>query len=95
MTDAELLAKVKTGLFGSSAGEWHDEVLQIYIDEVKAFRSSAGVRDEVLSSEASVGCILTGVNDLWHYQPGGARFSEYFKMRMMQMTGGGSGAKTE
>lgn len=89
MTDAELLAKVKTGLFGSAQGAWRDELLTVYINEVKSFMRGSGVADEVLTSEASVGCIMIGVNDLWNYQSGGARLSEYFRQRVIQLAAGG------
>lgn len=88
MTDAELLKKVKQMLFGSAQGTWRDDMLMLYIGEVKGFMRSAGVKEETLASEASVGCIAVGVNDLWNYESGGARFSEYFKMRVIQLAGG-------
>ena len=89
MTDAELLVKVKIGLFGSAAGEYRDEMLKVFIDEVKEFMRSAGVSDSTISSEASVGCIVIGVNDLWNYSAGGVRLSEYFKQRVIQLAAGG------
>ena len=92
MTDAELLNKVKIGLFGSASGNWRDEILQVYIDEVKAFMLDAGVPKAVIDSEASVGCILTGVNDLWNYSSGGVKFSEYFRQRVIQLSCGDGGA---
>ena len=89
MTDAELLTKVKTAIFGSASGEWRDGTIQIYIDEVKAFMRDAGVAENVLNSEASVGCITLGVNDLWNYSSGGVKLSDYFKMRVIQLAMGG------
>ena len=88
MTDAELLNKVKIGLFGSASGNWRDEILQVYIDEVKAFMLDAGVLEAVIDSDASVGCILIGVNDLWNYSSGGVKFSEYFRQRVIQLSCG-------
>lgn len=86
MTDAELLSSVKTGLFGTDSGTWRDAMLTVYIKEVKAFMMDAGVPEAVVKSEASVGCILMGVNDLWNYQSGGAKFSPYFIQRMNQLS---------
>ena len=83
MTDAELLEKVKSGL--GIMGSFQDETLKIYIDDVKAFMLSAGVPQDVVSSSASVGCILRGVADLWNYGSGSVGFSEYFKMRVTQL----------
>ena len=88
MTDAEQLAQVKTGLFGSDAGTARDAMLSVYISEVKAFMRDAGVSKETLESPASVGCIMIGVNDLWNYSPGGVKFSQYFLQRMVQLTAG-------
>ena len=92
MTDAELLAKVKTALFGTQTGTWRDDMLQVYIDEVRAFMLDAGVSNDVIHSEASVGCILMGVNDLWNYSGGGVKFSPYFEKRVIQLSAKTGGA---
>ncbi len=83
MTDAELLSKVKNGL--GIVGDYQDETLSVYIEDVKSFMISAGVAQEVADSSASVGCILRGVADLWNYGSGSVGFSEYFKMRVTQL----------
>lgn len=83
MTDAELLAKVKSGL--GVTGDFQDDTLQVYIDDVKAFLKSAGVADDVVKSDASVGCIMRGVADLWNYGNGNATLSDYFRMRLIQL----------
>lgn len=90
MTDAELLIHVKTALFGSASGTWRDDMLMVYINEVRDFMRKAGVADDTINSEASVGCIMLGVNDLWNYSSGGVRLSEYFKQRVIQLSGGAS-----
>ena len=84
MTDAELLAKVKIGL--GITTDFQDETLKIYIDEVKATMLDAGVKESVINSTASVGCIIQGVNDLWNYTSGGTKFSEFFKQRLIQLS---------
>lgn len=92
MTDAELLEKVKVGLFGhSNGGTWRDGMLTVYMGEVKAFMLDAGVPDDVIHSEASVGCIMMGVNDLWNYQGGAVKFSPYFEKRVIQLATGKRG----
>lgn len=83
MTGAELLGKVKNGL--GIVGDYQDETLSVYIDDVKSFMIAAGVPQEVADSSASVGCILRGVADLWNYGSGSVGFSEYFKMRVTQL----------
>lgn len=84
MTDAELLTKIKNGL--GITGTYQDATLQVYIDEVKGFMKSAGVKDDVIASEASVGCIMRGVADLWNYGSGNAALSQYFIQRVIQLS---------
>ena len=84
MTDAELLAKVKTAL--GITTDYQNETLKIYIDDTKAFLKSAGVKDSVLNGSASVGCIVRGVADLWNYGSGSVTFSDYFRMRAKQLS---------
>ena len=64
MTDAELLAKVKTGLGITTS--FQDETLKIYIEGAKAFMKSAGVKQSVIDSPASIGCILQIVSKNFH-----------------------------
>ena len=94
MTEQELLTKIKSGL--GITGEYQDEALQFYIDEVKGFMRSAGVSEEVLNGSEAVGCIMRGVADLWNYGSGSVRLSEYFIQRVIQLvamskTTGGEG----
>ena len=88
MTDAEILAAVKTGL--GITTDYQDDLLKIYITDVKSFMSSAGVSESVITSQAAVGCILRGVADLWNYSSGSVKFSEYFKQRVIQLAAGGA-----
>ncbi len=83
MTDAELLTKIKSGL--GLTGDFQNDTLLVYIDEVRAFMESAGVDKSVIASEVSVGCIMRGVADLWNYGSGSTSLSEYFKMRVIQL----------
>ena len=85
MTDSEILTTVKTMLFGTSAGTFRDALLTPYIYEVKNFMLNAGVPVDVINSECAVGVIALGVNDLWNYQAGGVKLSEYFKQRIIQL----------
>ena len=89
MTDAEILTAVKTGL--GITTDYQDSLLQIYIDDVKAFMISAGVSATVATSSAAVGCILRGVSDLWNYSSGGVKYSEYFKQRVIQLAAESAG----
>ena len=83
MTDAELLAKVKTGLGITTS--FQDETLQIYIDGAKAFMKSAGVKQSVIDSPESVGCILQIVSDTWNYGGGTVRISPFAELRIVQL----------
>lgn len=83
MTDAELLIKVKTALL--IGGTYHDEMLKIYIAEVKDFLKSAGVVNEILQSEKIVGIVSRGVADLWNYGAGAGSLSPYFMQRATQL----------
>lgn len=83
MTDTELLTKIKSGL--GLTGDFQNDTLLVYIDEVKAFMESAGVDKSVIASKVSVGCIMRGVADLWNYGSGNTSLSEYFKMRVLQL----------
>lgn len=95
LKDEEILSKVKKGLGIATA--YQDEILQVYIDEVKAFMLGAGVPAAVVSDSAAVGCILRGVVDLWNYGSCTVGLSDYFKMRVTQlsMKGVDDNAQTE
>ena len=94
LTTAERLAKVKTAL--GIGGDYQNETLAIYIDEVIAEMIAAGVKREVAESAAAVGCIACGVNDLWNFSSGGVKHSEYFNRRLIQlsMQGGAENVST-
>lgn len=85
LTAADRLAKVKTAL-GLNGSDYQDETLSLYIGEVLEFMMDAGVQRAVAESEAAVGCIAIGVNDLWNYSSGGVRFSDYFQSRVVQLS---------
>ncbi len=86
MTEQELLKKIKTGL--GITGDYQDEALQFYIDEVKGFMRSSGVSEEVVNGSNAVGCIMRGVADLWNYGSGSVKLSEYFIQRVLQLAAG-------
>lgn len=84
MTAEELLTKIKAGL--GIAGDYQDETLTVYIDEVKAFMVSAGVPAAVVESSEAVGVIMRGVADLWNYGSGSVKLSQYFIQRTIQLS---------
>lgn len=84
MTEAELLAKVKIGLGITTA--YQDETLKVYIEGAKSFMLSAGVKQSVIDSSASVGCILQIVSDTWNYGSGAVKISPIAEMRIVQLS---------
>lgn len=84
LTAAERLAKVKTAL--GISGDYQNETLTIYIDEVIEELVDGGVARGIAESSAAVGCIALGVNDLWNYSSGGVKHSDYFYKRMIQLS---------
>lgn len=83
ITDAELLSAIKQVL--NISGPHFDVALTLYIEEVKAYLTSAGVRVDVLGSTLAVGCIARGVADLWNYGNGDTKLSDYFYQRADQL----------
>ncbi len=84
LTAAERLAKVKTAL--GISGDYQDDTLTFYIDEVIEELVDAGVARSIAESSAAVGCIALGVNDLWNYSSGGVKHSEQFNRRLIQLS---------
>lgn len=78
-----LLSKVKTALL--IEGDYHDEMLKIYIEEVLDYMRSAGVPEDVLQSEHIIGAVARGVTDLWNFGAGNGKLSEYFYQRVIQL----------
>lgn len=83
MPDPDILNSVKTAL--GINGDYHNDTLNIYIDEVKSFMYFAGIDEDVVSGTIARGVICRGVADLWNYGAGNAQFSEYFKQRVTQL----------
>lgn len=83
ISNAELLTAIKKGM--GNLPDFHDDAIQIYIEDVKFFMSDAGVHETVVNDTAAVGCILRGVIDLWNFGSGDGKFSEYFKQRVIQL----------
>lgn len=79
-----MLESVKTAL--GITGTYQDDMLQIYIDEVIAYLTSAGVSESVINSDAATGIIVRGVADLWNYGSGGTQLSPYFMQRAVQLS---------
>ena len=83
MTEAEILTEVKKAL--GITGNHLDTTLMPYVHEVILYLADAGVKQEVLSSDASVGVVTRGVLDLWNYGAAGGSLSNYFMQRAGQL----------
>lgn len=84
LTAAERLAKVKTAL--GISGQYQDDTISLFISEVIEALVDGGVAQSVAESNAAVGCIAIGVNDLWNYSSGGVKHSDYFYKRLIQLS---------
>lgn len=84
LTNEKLLAEVKTSL--NITGNYQDNVLKNYINEVLEYLRDAGVNEKVLKSDSIIGVVARGVSDLWNYGAGGAEFSRYFMQRAVQLS---------
>lgn len=82
MTKEERLDHVKKGL--GITGNFQNDTLSEYIDDIMAFIKAAGVSPAVAESEEAIGCIIRGVADMWNYGKD-ASLSQYFIRRMIQL----------
>lgn len=62
-------------------GNYQDDTIQVYFDEVVAFVNDAGVPDKHITA----GLIARGVSDLWNYGGAEGKLSEYFMQRCTQL----------
>lgn len=84
MTDKELLEEVKKRL--GITGEYQDDTISGYIQDVKDFMVDAGVDEKTMQLKKIVGAVTRGVSDLWNYGSGTGAFSPYFFQRVAQLT---------
>lgn len=73
------LAEVKSAL--GVVGDYQDETLQVYMDEVVDFLNGAGVPD----AKITAGIVARGISDLWNYGAGEGKLSPYFIQRVTQL----------
>lgn len=74
------LADIKDAL--GVTGDYQNNTLQIYMNEVVAFLTDAGVKQ----SNITAGIVARGVADLWNYGAGEGKLSVYFKERAAQLS---------
>lgn len=83
MANSEQLRIVKLAL--GITGDYQNDTLSVYIDEVLGWLKSAGVPDSVLTTSSINGALVRGVSDLWNYGQGNAELSPYFHQRVIQL----------
>lgn len=83
MADASIMTAVKNAL--GITGNYQDPTISVYVDDVIAYMESAGVPTAVINSSKSAGVIARGVTDLWNYNGGAGKLSEYFYQRVGQL----------
>lgn len=84
MTKVNHLEAVKSML--GVTGDFQDDTLTAYIEEVKDFMLLAGVSQAIIDSSKATGTIARGVSDLWSYGSGEVHLSPYFMMRCSQLS---------
>ena len=63
-------------------GDYQDETIEIYFEEVVDFLIQAGVKEKNISK----GIVARGVSDLWNYGIGEGKLSQYFMTRAVQLS---------
>ena len=76
---AVLLEDVKKSL--GIVGDYQNDTIQNYIDEVVDFIKKAGVAE----SKITAGLVARGISDIWNYGAGQGKLSEYFIWRVSQL----------
>lgn len=77
MYDVLTFTKICLGV----TGNYHDERLKAYIEDIKGYLNHAGVEKNILESEAAASVIARGVSDLWD----SSALSAYFMQRATQL----------
>ena len=80
MADVEMLAHVKSAL--GIEGDYQNDTISEYIDEVTAFLTDGGVKPVYITS----GIVARGVADLWNYGAADGKLSDYFLKRAAQLS---------
>lgn len=83
LADDALLEGVKKRL--GITGDYQDDTIKGYIQDVKEFMEDAGVDEEIMQTTRIIGAVTRGVSDLWSYGSGDGTFSAYFMQRVIQL----------
>lgn len=66
-------------------GNYLDDTIQIYIDEVNSYLVSSGMPSDLVNTAETFGIVARGVADLWNYGAGEGKLSNYFMQRAIQL----------
>lgn len=80
MADSAMLEKVKKAL--GIEGDYQNETISEYIDEIIDFLMDAGIKPKYITS----GIVARGVSDLWNYGAADGKLSSYFLERATQLS---------
>lgn len=80
MADTAMLDKVKLAL--GIEGDYQNDTIAEYIDEVMGFLTDAGIKPAYITS----GIVTRGVADLWNYGANDGVLSKYFMERATQLS---------
>ena len=89
LAENALLEGVKKRL--GITGDYQDDTIKGYIQDVKEFMEDAGVDKEIMQTTRIIGAVTRGVSDLWSYGSGDGRVSSYFMQRVIQLKRAGGG----
>lgn len=85
MSEFNMLESVKKGIPGLAGNDYHDDVIQVWIDDVIEYLIGAGVPETIATSSKCKGVVTRGVDDLFNNGEGSATLSPYFKERAAQL----------
>lgn len=66
-------------------GNYLDDTIQIYINEVNSYLVSSGMPSDLVNTAETAGIVARGVADLWNYGAGEGKLSNYFMQRAIQL----------
>lgn len=65
---------------------YHKDIVSLYVEDGIFYLKGAGVNDEVIYSNRSLGVLTTYVNDNWNYNQGQSKISPSLKERVIQLS---------
>lgn len=75
-----MLERVKKSL--GITGNYQDEIIQIWIDEIKQLMIDGGIAPSIVNDEKSAGVIAKGIDDVYFQK---TNLSTYFWQRVTQL----------